>query len=155
MLLELLFNTEYRWEPGAPWCIDHDDNRIVDGLELRSEFAFDRNYPPTLRDELGPCSFLEVLIGLSRRLAFNAGGRAPGWAWQLLHNLELHRMTDPLDRRKARKAEDILQAVIERRYRPDGGGGFFPLISAEEDQTQVELWYQMSAYISEIHPEYR
>jgi hypothetical protein len=63
-------------------------------------------------------------------------------------------MADPLDRRKARKAEEILDAVIWRTYLPNGQGGFFPLIDFEEDQTQVELWYQMSAFIREMHPEY-
>ena len=29
-------------------------------------------------------TFLEVLIGLSRRAAFTAGGDAESWAWRLL-----------------------------------------------------------------------
>lgn len=147
-LVELMFNKEF------VWLIANDDNRIVDGLDLRAEFCHDHNLASDSLRNLGPCSFLEVLIGLSRRLAFAAGGSAPGWAWQLLNNLELHRMGDPLDQRKARKADDILDAVIWRTYAPDGQGGFFPLIDAEEDQTQVEIWYQMSAFIGEMHPEH-
>jgi hypothetical protein len=147
-LLGLMFNKEF------VWLVPNDDNRIVDGLDLRMEFCDEQDISSDALRDLGPCSFLEVLIGLSRRLAFAAGGRAPGWAWQLLSNLELHRMADPLDRRKARKAEEILDAVIWRTYLPNGQGGFFPLIDFEEDQTQVELWYQMSAFIREMHPEY-
>jgi hypothetical protein len=137
--------------------IPNDDNRIGDGLDLRVEFCHERHIP---LGETGafldkgvpdpPCSFLEVLIGLSRRLAFAAGGsNAPGWAWVLMHNLELHRITDPVGRGKARRAHDILDTCIWRNYEPNGVGGFFPLKRPTEDQREVELWYQMAAYIGE------
>lgn len=149
-LLTLMFEKEF------VWSVPHDDNRIVDGLDLRAEFANANHLRASARRSLGPypCSFLEVLIGLSRRLAFTAGGSAPGWACQLLSNLELHRMTDPLSRPKQNRVHDILDVVIQRRYLPDGQGGFFPLAWPDDDQTKVELWYQMNAYISELHPEH-
>lgn len=134
--------------------IPHDDNRMVDGMDLRVEFAHVHRTRVTTMRNLGPCSFLEVLIALSRRMAFTAGGEAPGWAWQFLGNLELHRMSDPLTRPKQNRASDILDVCIERTYRPDGTGGFFPLAWPDDDMTQVELWYQMNAYIEELHPEH-
>lgn len=134
--------------------VTRDDNRTADGLELRREFCYQQDIPPDSLDDLGPCTFLEVLVGLSRRLEFQAGRTAPSWAWELISNLELHHMGDPMSRRKARQADAILDNVIHRRYRPDGGGGFFPLHTPLEDQTQVELWYQMSAFVREIHPEH-
>jgi hypothetical protein len=33
-------------------------------------------------------------------------------------------------------------------------GGLFPLAWTDDDQTQIELWYQMAEYIEEIHPEF-
>lgn len=143
-LINLLFDKEFRWS------VPHDDNRCADGLALREEFGFASRQS----ERLGPCSFLEVLIGLSRRLAFVAGGDAPGWAWQLMSNLELHRMSDPLTRRKQERVEDIMNTVIERRYSPDGQGGFFPLAWPDDDQTRIELWYQLNAFVSELHPEH-
>lgn len=134
--------------------VPNDDNRVQDGLDLRAEFCYSQHIRAGSLRRHGPCSFLELLIGLSRRLAFAAGGTAPGWAWQLIVNLELDTMSDPLNRRKVRKVDDILDTVILRRYLPDGYGGFFPLTQPEEDQTQRELWYQMAAYISEIRPDY-
>lgn len=131
-----------------------DENRAVDGCDLRVEFAHANHVRTNILEDLGPCSFLEVLIGLSRRLSFAAGGSAPGWAWTLLGNLELFRMSDPLSRHKYRKAEEIMDIVIHRTYKPDGTGGFFPLAWPDDDQTQVELWYQMHAYIGELHPEH-
>ncbi len=135
--------------------IPMDENRMMDGMDLRVDFARIEHIRPTLMPMLGPCSFLEVLIGLSRRMAFIAGGQAPGWAWQLLCNIELNRMSDPLTRGKHRKAQEIMDTVIWRKYDPDGTGGFFPLTHSDNgDQTQIELWYQMNAYIAELHSEH-
>jgi hypothetical protein len=147
-LMEVMHAKEFVWQ------VPNDDNRIADALDLRREFISDGNHHRLAPDELGPVSFLEVLIALSRRLSFQAGGNAEGWAWQFLCNLELHRMPDPLSRYKARRADEIMDTVIWRNYAPDGTGGFFPLAFAEEDQRKVEIWYQMAAYVREIHPEY-
>lgn len=134
--------------------VEMDKNRVVDGLDLRVEFARKHRIRPEVMGVLDAGTFLEVLVGLSRRLAFAAGGQAPGWAWQLLGNLELQRMSDPLSRQKRRKAQEIMNVAIQRSYAPDGTGGFFPLAWPDEDQTRIQLWYQMSAYIEELHPEH-
>jgi hypothetical protein len=123
--------------------------------EMRIVWGTDAPYERDIRtdslNDLGPASFLEVLIALSKRLAFNAGRKnAPGWAWILLTNLNLHKLTDPFTKAKTRKANDILNRCIRREYEPDGSGGFFPLAEATEDQREVEIWYQMSAYISQM-----
>lgn len=138
------------------WLVPNDDNRLGDGLELRDDFFRERNIPLELldQDRYGPCSMLEVLIALSRRLAFWAEGAPEAWAWQLLANLNLHKLADPWSKRKEKKADQILERLIWRTYSPDGTGGFFPLLRPPQDQRKVELWYQMSAYVSEIHPEY-
>jgi hypothetical protein len=145
-LLSIMFEKEFEW------LVPNDDNRLVDGLDLRAEFCFANHIHTNALESLGQCSFLEVLIGLSRRLAFAARGSAHGWAWQLIVNLELNEMSDPLTKRKVRKVDDILDTVIWRTYNPDGTGGFFPLAWPDEDQTKKELWYQMAAYIDELHP---
>lgn len=135
--------------------VAHDENRLADGIDLRIEFA-NLTMRPGRADmlALGPCSFLEVLIGLSRHLSFQAGGSAPGWAWQLIINLGLTKAVDPLSSRKLKKVDDILDTVIGRKYNPDGTGGFFPLAFPDDDQTRLELWYQMAAYLEELHPEH-
>lgn len=148
-LLRLMHGKEF------VWLVPNDDNRLVDGLDLRLEFLQEAEAPNDLSPEtFGPVSVLEVLIGLSRRMAFVAEGDAEVWAWQFLGNLELHKMSDPLSRREAAQVDEILESLIWRTYNIDGTGGFFPLTKPEEDQTQVELWYQMCAYVEEIHPEY-
>ena len=142
-LISVMFDTEFQW------LIRMDGNRIEDALELRAEFADGHDVPRSVMETLGPCSFLEVLIGLSRRLSFVGGGTAPRWAWQLLVNLKLERMWDRLSRSKMQTVLHILETVIQRTYEPNGVGGFFPLAWAEADQTKIELWYQLNNYVEE------
>lgn len=127
------------------WIIPNDDNRVEDGLDLRTEFLGGAHYE-ILQNGV---SILEVLVSLSRRLAFNAEGDPTKWAWQLIVNLELHKFADPLTNRDEDKIEETLERLIWRQFHPDGQGSFFPLKVAKEDQTKIELWYQMSAYINE------
>lgn len=148
-VLRLMHEKEFIWIPNA----GNDDNRIADAREVRWEFMNARGRPFDTA-EPGPASCLEVMIALSRRMEFNAGESAEGWAWQLLCNLELHKMPDPVSRRKMAKADDILEALIWRNYSPDGAGSFFPLAWPPDDMRRVEVWYQMHAWIMEIHPEY-
>lgn len=124
--------------------VANDDNRVADAFELRREFWGEgRPLPRT------GVSVLEVIVALSRRLEFNGGGNQERWAWVLIKNLGLHRYDDPITEPYRDLIDAALDALINRTYRPNGKGGFFPLKYAEEDQRQVEIWYQMSAYINE------
>lgn len=148
-LLSLMHSKEF------VWLVPNDDNRIADGVYLRYEFLDGRNLSGEIaKEDFGPCSTLEVLIALSRRVEFQAGGSAEGWAWQLLDNLGLLRMSDPLSKRKVNLANQILEDLIWRQYQSDGEGGFFPLNHPPEDQTKVEIWAQMCCYVIEIRPDY-
>lgn len=125
------------------WTVPNDDNRIGDAIYLRLEFWDGRPIP-----RRGVSTF-EVMVALSRRLEFVAGGDRELWAGQLIKNLGLQKMFDPLSSRKHDRIEEVLDTLIWRTYEPNGEGGFFPLKFAKEDQTKVEIWYQMNAYIIE------
>lgn len=146
-LLRVFHETEF------VWLVPNDDNRLADGLELRQHFMDDhrvrRSIDQSPAGPFGPCTMLEVLVALSRRVAWLEDDNAPRWAWLLLRNLKMHKFTDPLSRYKERKAEEILYGLVWRTYSPDGEGGFFPLAWPREDQTKVEIWYQMHAYVIE------
>jgi hypothetical protein len=137
-LFQILHDTEF------VWMVPNDDNRVEDARQLRVEFAGTHGKPSV--------SVLEVLVALSRRVAWVASGTPEGWAWKLLCNLGLNKFRDPISNRKVQKVNDILYAVIWRTYAPDGVGGFFPLSDPIRDQRQVEIWYQMHAYVRESHP---
>lgn len=139
-LLKKLFTIEF------VWFIPNDDNRAEDGRELRCEWASEKDIsadPEWL--SLG-CSFLEMLIGMSRRLAFETERDAASWFWHLINNMELLGFNDRSDFSE-RVVEDRTSAVIWRTYDWHGRGGLFPLRNAQRDQRKVELWYQLSEYL--------
>jgi hypothetical protein len=148
-LLKLLHDKEFIF------IIPNDENRREDALDLRVEFLrVDQHEPdsviPTGTRLLHPyCSLLELLVALSRKLEFMTDEPALGWAMALLENLELHRMRGDLDPVQVQYVDEILERLVWRNFQADGLGGFFPLSWPEEDQRQVELWYQMSAYVDE------
>ena len=142
-LFEQMHNIEF------VWTVPNDDNRIQEGEELRHEFISAREFGGTLN--LHKATFLEVLVALSRRVAFLAGGTPEQWAWKLVKNINLHndRFADPLDLEYPDQIVDRIHTVIWRNYREDGRGGFFPLKEPIEDQTKIEIWAQMNAYVNE------
>lgn len=135
------------------WIIPNDDNRIEDGKDLRFEFIdqsgladVDLNWV-----QLG-CSMFELLVGLSRRLAFEAEGEPRDWFWHLIRNLGLQDYNDR-SRYNEQLVDVVLDNVIWRNYSEDGHGGLFPLkcsLSPIPDQREVELWYQLSAYVLDL-----
>lgn len=131
------------------WVVPNDDNRVEDGRDLRMEFLAEQGIDATdsywLR--MG-CSMLELLVGLSRRLAFEADGEPRGWFWHMMDNLGLRIYSDARILSTDR-INEILDRVIWRTYEPDGVGGIFPLKHPKQDQREVELWYQLSAYLLE------
>jgi hypothetical protein len=128
------------------WTVPNDDNRVEDGRALRAEWGgSDHPFHQGV-------SILEMFVALSRHLEFQAGGQACYWAWRFIENLGLHQFPDGVGDReeRAQKIEDILDTFVWRQYKRDGTGGIFPLAWPEEDQTKVELWYQMHAYLQEM-----
>jgi hypothetical protein len=133
------------------WVVPNDDNRLEDAMDLRYAFLNESGImdPNNLLMGDPPFSVLEVIIGLSDRLAFIDGGTNRNWAWRLVDNLDLTRYNDPVGPRRETYIDDILEGLIWRTYQPDGIGGFFPLAFPQNNQTKVEIWYQMAAYLDE------
>ena len=140
-LFRHLYQTEFVWH------IPNDDNRVEDGRALRYEFINAGGITPPSREwlDLG-CSVLEMLVALSRRCAFEAEGTARAWFWHILCNLGIHEITDnqPFPEEDV---DEVIGTMIWRTYDPDGNGGLFPLKNADRDQTKVEIWYQLAAYL--------
>lgn len=139
--------------------IPNDDNRGVDGVQLRDQYLEEEGPHALSLCPTGPCSVLEMMIGLSYRLVFESAEskwekNVGQWFWILVDNLGLTdyangTMYEP-DLRDTIVA--IVTVLLERRYKSDGNGGLFPLKNPKKDQKNVEIWYQMSAYILENYP---
>jgi hypothetical protein len=139
-LLRRLFCTEFLW------FVPNDDNRAEDGRELRSEWASLIDVRVDIHWMTLGCSFLEMLIAISRRLEFMTDRDSVFWFWHLLGNIGLLGHND----RSTFLEEDIddrTSAVIWRTYDVDGNGGLFPLRETDHDQRKIELWQQLNEYL--------
>lgn len=133
------------------WFIPNDDNRVADGKDLRAEFLNEMDISERDEDWMAlECSVLEMLIGLSRGVAFiDLEGQSPShWFWLFLDNLGLRSYVDAQSRDDM-EIDEILNRLIFRNYDEDGRGGIFPLRNPEKDQRKVELWYQANYYVIE------
>lgn len=141
-LLKHLYTREF------VWIVPNDDNRVEDGRDLRHEFLEAKRLRNVDPDWLGlGCSVLELLIGISKRMSFEADGQPRKWFWILLDNLGLGNQSD--GRYDSEYVEEAIERLIWRTYNPDGSGGLFPLKGPCDDQRNVEIWYQLSSYLIE------
>lgn len=142
-LLKILFTKE------AVWLVENDENRLEDGKALRFDFLSEKRSTGTNHEWVNVgCSVLELMVGLSRRLAFEAEGEPHYWFWRMTDNLGLLRYSDDLSF-PVNRVEDILNRVIFRTYKRTGLGGFFPLKYTKKDQRKIEIWYQAAEYLRE------
>lgn len=140
-LFSFLYNHEF------VCVISRDENRVQDARDLRDYFSGGRK---TRTPDLEYVSVLEMIIAISRRIAFVAGGSSKEWAWILIENLGLEQFHDPLTHHYVPAVKNIIQNLLARTYRSDGYGGFFPLNYPKEDQTKIEIWHQLNEYVNEI-----
>lgn len=139
------------------WTVPNDDNRADDGIMLRTRFVKDMGYDDYAVKMLErPCSMLEMLIALAQRMDtimdnLDNVDRTNKWFWEILGNIGLDQFTDEkyFDMGGELKIVNILNDVLERKYKKNGQGGLFPLKKPTKDQRKIEIWYQMSAYILE------
>ncbi len=146
-LLYFLHSVEYRWK------LPDDENRTEDGEEgLRWTFAYENHID--IGDELdGPCSVLEMILGLAYRCEDimsdpAVGDRTVQWFWRMITNLGLGGMTD--NNFDEEEADRIVERFLDRRYTHDGHGGLFVVPHAEEDLRDVSTWTQMLWYLNRI-----
>lgn len=142
-VLRKMYQTEFIW------FVPNDDNRVADGQYLRYEFVGDLGLDDIDPDwmDLG-CSVLEMILGLSRRLSFLTEREPRDWFWELVDNLGL-RCDDRYPTLKEQHIEGVLFKLIWRTYSRNGRGGLFPLRHPQKDQTEIEIWQQMSQYLHE------
>ena len=149
LLAEKLHRIEFRY------FVPNDDNRAADGIQLRDDFArYFGNHENLRLLRGGPCSVFEMLVALALRADFitnieNYG--ADYWFWLMIDNLDLSQFQDStyMDFFPDDLIEDIVNAWMNREYLPNGQGGLFPLVHTKNDQTTVEIWYQLQEYILE------
>lgn len=131
------------------WFVPNDDNRLEDGRQLRYDFVEEMHIHEADHHwmEIG-CSMLELLVAMAKRLEFEDGKEAGWWFGTMLRNIGLDDLNDATAWSE-QDVIDVLDTVIFRTYKPNGRGGLFPLRRPDTDQREVELWYQLNAYLLE------
>lgn len=140
LLLNQLDETEFTW------TVFMDKNRYADALSLREEY-----FEETGVKVSGMVSCMEVLAALSKRIEIHIMGE-PGndhierWFWIMLENLGVlirDYRYDPM------LVEHKLSIWLDRKFDKNGNGGLFPLRKSGNSQRDVDIWYQMQAYLNE------
>ena len=128
--------------------VPYDDNRADDGIQLRKQFIRENGFD--IVDEWfdEDCSVLEAIIGLANRMSYQSDETESEAFWHILRNLGIDESFDD-DLLDPYLLDDILNRFIWRNYDADGFGGLFPLEDPHQDQRDVELIYQMYAYVIE------
>lgn len=139
-LMEILFATEF------VWIVPADKHRAADGEELRQDFLRRRHLRVPLL-ETTPCTVLEMLIAFSKRAEFQTDIPARNWFWTFLSNLGLDQFEE-VSESDVPLIEDILHTFTWRIYEPNGYGGMFPLDHTNNDQREIEIWYQFCEYLA-------
>lgn len=141
-----------------------DVNRITDALDLRADFIGYLSecdvYVPVGTDkhffnQTTPSVF-EVLVALARRIERDImydnekGDRTHKWFWIMMDNLDLTRARD---NGWYKEYEDFVSEKIDiwmhHKFGSNGKGSLFPLDNPNIDQTKLDIWSQMTNYLSE------
>lgn len=138
------------------YTIPMDGNRAEDGIEMRYRFASDEGYDYRIVASYiddRPCSVLEMLVALAVRceehIMFDPdmGDRTCQWFWEMITSLGLDSMTDECF--DEGQVNYILERFLNRDYEPNGEGGLFTVKHASRDMRNIEIYYQMHAYLED------
>lgn len=138
---------------------ERDINRKNDVYGLRNEFCEELGYPSLhALDELEPTVF-EVLLCLASQMEYDTcldfeskTVNTAAFFWEMIGNLGIDMLDDETIQKsfsEVHAIEDAVNRWLDRTYEASGEGGIFPLKAPTSDQRNVELWYQMNAYLNE------
>lgn len=149
-LLNQLYSAQFMWDKQTPL----DENRYIDGVDLRTSFAYRLKIPQEVVDECiqGPCSILEMVCALGVRIdndimANYYTGDDHGYFWiqKMLKNLDLLQYDDL--HWDFAVVELKLNNFLNKNYSKEGFGGLFYIPNSEKDMRSLNIWDQMCYYI--------
>ena len=154
-VLRMLFETEFYW------TVDNDENRASDGLDLRDEFAYERQIDYDFWVGYLPeaCSMLEMMVALAKRMEIeimhdpDLGDRTPLWFWTMFNNLGLENETDLafcdtfLSHCDTFRKKTV--TFCDRKYEKNGRGSLFFTKNPALNMPKIEIWYQMQYFLGE------
>ena len=148
-LLNYLFQKDFNYKHPM------DSNRLEDGINLRYHYGTSRRYSSTEVAnilDVFPCSILEMIVALSIRceesiMCDDIGDRTSKWFWEMIHSLGLENMHDNYFNENF--CDLVIRKFLDREYAYNGKGGLFTIQNPKQDMRNVDIWYQMCAYLNE------
>jgi hypothetical protein len=143
------------------WVTNLDSDRAEDGKILRGEFRNRGMFESKEDLERQPCSVLEALIGLSRKMDYilddeDRGDRTRIWFWEMIGNLKLDEFTDESfdtlraqDWKRLDRISEICNHWLSREFNNNGFGSPFPLFNPHRNQREITMIDQLNDYIME------
>jgi hypothetical protein len=137
------------------WTVPNDDNRAFEAKNLREKFCEELDIEFVYDQFPEDVSMFELIIGLAYRCEYIMSGQDDNmpmsdWFWKMVSNVDLTELDDDkFEEDDEDKVLEILDKIVKRSYKRNGGGGLFPLKHSKTDQRKIELWYQMSEYLVE------
>lgn len=135
----------------------YDEDRGMDGLALRDEWAASTDYDGSL--DFGVAKVLEVLVGVAKRVEFQLFGTPyiDEWDevrifWELIDNLGLSEMFGTLSRYTFDTIHQNVTQFLNREYNRHKNGNIFVLEKNEQDLRKLNIWTQMGLYVREKWP---
>lgn len=150
------------------WIIDMDENRAEDGKYMRYLYGLEKADNGLSDEEIdeylaGPCTVLEFLVGLARRIEddimYSADSdidRTGEWFWEMIRNLGLEKYDD--EHYSDVEVDDIVNRFMSRKYAKNGAGNVFKipdkLWAKGWDKTwdtfpnNMEIWSQVHAWVN-------
>lgn len=132
-----------------------DDNRAMDGINLRYRFAsdcdFDQRIVASVID-IQECSVLEMMVALAIKcdqLITDDNSETPLIFFDMLKSLKLDNMDDVHFNKMY--VDNRLNIFLNGHYSKNGSGGLFTLKNiGTDDATQMEIWVQAMWYLNDI-----
>lgn len=148
-LLETLHMREFTW------LMNLDADRASDGVSMREKFAYYHNLElDIVLEELeGPCSVLEMMVGLAYRVENQIMGEVGDedvgrWFWNMVDNMYLGNMDNGnYDELYVQQSIDIL---LDRNYQRNGSGGLYLIADSDRDAREMTIWAQMCHYLNDF-----
>jgi hypothetical protein len=137
--------------------VKYDEDRGMDGMELRAEWAMEIGYKGAL--DWDTANVLEVFYGIAKRIEFQLFGTSyyDDWDsitifWQLISNLGLYEMFGTLSRYTFDEINEKVSHFLNRDYFCHKNCNIFVFKEVPKNLQKLNIWSQMGLYVREKWP---
>lgn len=136
----------------------YDDNRYVDGIDLRYRFGYEFNITREeidyISELIGACSVFEAMVALAIKCEENImsdpkyGDRTKVWFEEMLYSMHLINSTDANYDEKY--VSERINIMLNKEYSYNGDGGLFTVECPPDDMRKYDLHTQMCWYLNTL-----